>query len=80
MVLEMNNDSNIIIQELAQRLDATKMEIHKQVEEKGTDPPNKHTKLLQSLMEHTAILQAQTKSPAPMERVQMMENTKKFEA
>eukprot|EP00957_Ditylum_brightwellii_P098942 7537292-Ditylum_brightwellii.AAC.1 len=80
MMPEMNNDSNIIIQELAQRLVAAEMKIHKQKEEKGTDPPNEHTNLLQSVMEQMAILEAQTKGPAPMEMVQMMENMKKFKA
>eukprot|EP00957_Ditylum_brightwellii_P128830 9827906-Ditylum_brightwellii.AAC.1 len=67
MVPEVNDDSNIIIQELAQRLDAAEMEVHKQVEEKGTDSPNERTNLLQSVMERAAILEAQTKGPAPME-------------
>eukprot|EP00957_Ditylum_brightwellii_P202436 15330168-Ditylum_brightwellii.AAC.1 len=80
MVLELNNDSNIIIQELTQRLDAAKMKIQKQVEEKGNDPPNNHTNLLQLVMEQTVNLEAQTMGPAPIEIVQMMENTKKFEA
>eukprot|EP00957_Ditylum_brightwellii_P136219 10388838-Ditylum_brightwellii.AAC.1 len=47
---------------------------------KELTPPNKHTKLLQSVMERTAILEAQTQGPEPMERVQMLENTKKFKA
>eukprot|EP00957_Ditylum_brightwellii_P010005 754983-Ditylum_brightwellii.AAC.1 len=72
---ESHDDGAVIIQELAQCLDAAEKKIESHHQQPMEKDGNKHLDLLQTILERTAKLEEQRTSSTPKEVIQMMENT-----